>query len=94
MNLLYNGSNQPTKFTTKNWIQRNDQSRGTYNTNNDIRFKTAMLKSSLCDNSDVYILVKGRKKNTGAGANTDERNKGVIFENCAPFTNCKSILIL
>ena len=94
MNLLYNGSNQPTKFTTKNWIQRNDQSRGTYNTNNDIRFKTTMLKSSLCDNSDVYILVKGRIKITGAGANTDERNKGVIFENCAPFTNCKSILIL
>ena len=53
-----------------------------------------MLKSSLCDNSDVYILVKGRIKITGAGANTDERNKGVIFENCDPFTNCKSILIL
>ena len=94
MNLLYNGSNQPTKFTTKNWIERNDQSRRTYNTNKDITFKTTMLKSSLCDYSAVYILVKGRITITGAGANTDERNKGVIFENCAPFTNCKSIMIL
>ena len=60
MNLLDNTSNQTSKFRTKNWIEINDQSRGAYNTNSDIRFKTTMLKSSLCDYSDAYILVKGR----------------------------------
>ena len=93
--MLDNASNQPSKFRTKNWIEINDQSRGTYNTNSDIRFKTTMLKSSLCDYSDAYILVKGRITITGAGdtvANrqADERNKGVVFKNCASFTNCKN----
>ena len=58
MNLLDNASNQPSKFRTKNWVEMNDESRGTYNTNSQIKFKTTMLKSSLCDNSDVYTLVK------------------------------------
>ena len=54
-----------------------------------------MLKSSLCDYSDVYILVKGKITITGAGADTatrqaDERDKGVAFKNCAPFINCVS----
>ena len=54
-----------------------------------------MLKSSLCDNSDAYILVKGTITITGAGADAaarqaDERDKGVAFKNCAPFTNCIS----
>ena len=52
-----------------------------------------MLKSSLCDNSDAYILVKGTITITGVGDDAaarqaDERNKGVIFENCAPFIKC------
>ena len=88
INLLDNTPNQLSKFRTKNWIEINDQSRGVYNTNSDIRFKTTMLKSSLCDYSDAYILVKGRITITGAGADAaarqaDERNKGVIFKNCA-----------
>ena len=33
--------------------------RGTYNTNSQIEFKNSMLKSSLCNYSDAYILVKG-----------------------------------
>ena len=54
-----------------------------------------MLKSSLCDYSDAYILVKGKITITGAGDDVaarqaDERNKGVAFKNCAPFTSCKS----
>ena len=54
-----------------------------------------MLVSSLCDYSDAYILVKGKITITVAGdtvANrqVDARNKGVIFKNCVPFTNCKS----
>ena len=95
ISLLDNTSNKPSKFRTKNWIEINHQSRGTYNTNSDIRFKTTMLKSSLCDYSDAYILVKGRITITGAGDSVanrqaDDRNKGVVFKNCAPFTNCKS----
>ena len=54
-----------------------------------------MLRSSLCDYSDAYILVKGKIAITGAGDNAaarqaDERNKGVAFKNCAPFTSCIS----
>ena len=56
VSLLGNTSNQISKFKTKNWIEINDQTRRLYNTNNDIRFKTAMLKFSLCDYSDAYIL--------------------------------------
>ena len=60
-----------------------------------MKFKTAMLKSSLCDYSDAYILVKKTITITGAGADAaarqaDERNQGVIFKNCAPFTDCIS----
>ena len=55
-----------------------------------------MLKSSLCDYSDAYILSKGRitviaKNNSYAAARqADERNKGEIFQNCGPFINCNS----
>ena len=54
-----------------------------------------MLKSSLCDYSDAYILVKGKMTITGArddaaAIQADERDKGVAFKNCAQFTNWKS----
>ena len=86
-------SNKPSKFRTKNFVEINDESRGTYNVNSQIKFKTTMLKSSLCDYSDTYILVKGTITVAGAGDDTaarqaDERDKGVIFKNCVPFTNC------
>ena len=50
-----------------------------------------MLKSSLCDYSDAYILDKGTITVTEAGDDAaarqaDERDKGVVFKNCAPFT--------
>ena len=66
-----------------------------FNTNSDIRVKTTMLKSSLCDYSNAYILVKERITITGAGDDAaarkvDEKNKGVLFKICAPYTNCKS----
>ena len=88
-------SNQPFKFRTKNWDKINDESRGTYSVNSQIKFKTTILKSSLCDYSDVYFLVKGRITITEAGADAavrqaDERDKGVAFKNCAPFINCIS----
>ena len=54
-----------------------------------------MLRSSLCDYADAYILFKGTITITGAGDDAaarqaDEKNKGVIFKNCAPFTKCIS----
>ena len=57
-NLIDNASNQPSKFKTKNWVEINDELKGTYNVNIQIKFKTTMLKSSLFDYSDAYILVK------------------------------------
>ena len=92
--VVLSASNQPLKFRTRNWIEINDESRGSY-TSNDIKFKTTMLRSNLCDYGDAYIHVKGRITITGAGDNDaakrlGERNKGVIFKNCAPFTKCLS----
>ena len=52
-----------------------------------------MLKSSLCDYSDVYILVKGTTiidETSAVGAAPNNTKKKVIFKNCAPFTNCVS----
>ena len=89
-NFLETESNQPSKFRTRNWVKMNDESRGTY-TSNDIEFKTTSLRSNLCDYADAYILVKGTITVTGTGDDdavkqSDERKKGVIFKNCAPFT--------
>ena len=92
---LDNTPNQLSKFRTKNSIEINDQSWEVFNLNSDIRVKTTMLKSSSCDYIDAYILVKRRITITGSGAGAaarraDERDKGVILKNCAPFINCKS----
>ena len=94
-NLIDDTSSKLSKFRTKNWVEINDERRGTYNVNSQIKFKTTMLKYSLYDYSDAYILVKGKITITGAGADAaarqaDERDKGVAFKNCAPFTNCIS----
>ena len=92
-NLIDDASNQPSKFRTRNLVEINDESRGAYNVNSQIKFKTTMLKSSLCDYSDAYILVKGTisaNNTTAAGAAVNNTNRKVIFKNCAPFTNCIS----
>ena len=56
INLLDNTLNQPSKFRTKNWVKINDDLRETYNTNSQSKLKSSMLKSGLCDYSDVYLL--------------------------------------
>ena len=93
-NLLESTSDNPSKFRTRNWVEINDESRGNY-ANSDIRFKTTMLRSNLCGYADSYILVKGPITITGAGDDAaarqaDERDKGVTFKNCAPYTKCIS----
>ena len=47
------------KFVTKKWIEIYDQSEGNYNVNKEIRVKTSMLRSDLCDFKDAYNVVKG-----------------------------------
>ena len=93
-NLLENTSDNLLKFRTRNWVEINDDSSST-STNADVKFKSTMLKSNLCDYADAYILVKVTITITGVGdgdavKQLDERNKGVIFKNCAPFTKCIS----
>ena len=93
-NLLENTSNQLSKFRMRNWVEINDDSRGRY-TDEDIKFKTTMLKSNLCDYADAYVFVKGTITIIGDGDDNavrqaDERDKGVTFKNCAPFTKCIS----
>ena len=89
-NLMDDTSNQPSKFRTRNWVETNDESRGAYNVNSQIKYKTTMLQSSLCDYSDAYILVKGTisvNNTAAADAAVNNTKKKVIFKNCAPFTN-------
>ena len=93
-NLLDNASNKTPKFKTKKWVEINDDSRDIY-TNGDIKFKTKMRKSDLCYYADAYIFVKGTITITMAGNDdsaiqVDERDKGLVFKNCPPFTKCIS----
>ena len=92
INSLDNSPNQPSNFSAKIRIYINDEWRGTYTTNSQMKFKTTMLKSSLYDYSDVYILVKGaititgRKERADVSARqearlADKRNKVVTFKN-------------
>ena len=64
--MLDTASNQPSKFRTRNCVEINDKSRGTY-TSNDIKFKTTMLRSNLCDYTDAYMLQMWTITVTGAG---------------------------
>ena len=91
INLLDNTPNQATKFRTKNWVEINNDARGTHNKDNQIKFKTSLLKSSLCDYSDAYILVKRTISiEPQAEDNLNNADKKVVFKSCAPFTDCTS----
>ena len=91
INLLDKMPNQPSKFRTKNRVKINDDVRGTNNTNSQIKFKTSMLNSSLCDYSDAYILVKETitiAPVPPTAVNPNNNNKEVVFKNYVPFTDC------
>ena len=95
INLSDNTENEPYNFRARNLVKINDGSPGTYNKDNQIQFKTSKMRSNLCGFSDAYILATGTITVAGAGAEDnakrlDERSEGVIFKNCAPFTNCIS----
>ena len=77
------------KYVTKKWIEVYDQSQGNYDVNKEIRIKTSMLRSDLCDFSDAYIVVKGDITLEGDN-DANKRNKNLAFKNNAPFINCIS----
>ena len=76
------------RFVTKKWIEVYDQSEKHYSPNKEIRIKTSLLRSDLCDYSNTYIIVKGDINVTNP--NNAERNKAVAFTDNAPFINCIS----
>ena len=64
-------------------------SSGQYSDSKNIRFKTSILRSDLCDYSDAHIVVKRRISVTG-NENANRRNKKLTFKNNAPFRSCIS----
>ena len=85
--MLENTSNE---FRPKNWVEiKVDDAGGTYNRNSQIKSKTIILKSSLRDYSDAYVLVKGTITIAGAEAAT-QTSKHFIFKKCVWFTDCMS----
>ena len=78
-----------SKFVTKKWVEINDLSSGQYSASKNIRFKTSMLRSYLCDYNDAYIVVKGRISVKGTN-DANKRNKKLIVKNNAPFRSCIS----
>ena len=87
ISLLDNTPEQPSKFGTKNWVEIKNDAHGTYNKNNQIKFKILMAKSSLYDYGDAYKLDESGADNV---ERIDERKKGVIFKKCFSFTGCIS----
>ena len=88
-NLLDNKSTQSTKFKAKDWVPVNDDARRTYCTNIQIKLKASMSRTSLCDYSDAYILVKGTISIAQVLAPTQAENvsKNVVFKNRISETN-------
>ena len=83
-NLLGHATNQPSKFRTTNWVERNDDSKVRYD-NINIRFKTCMITS------DSYIFVEGTTavlNTAAAGVAVNNTNKKVLFKNFASFFDC------
>ena len=76
------------RFVTTRWIEIYDQSEKKYSVNKEIRIKTPMLKSDLCDFSNAYIVVKGTI--TITNPNDVNYKKEIAFKNNAPFINCIS----
>ena len=87
-NVLDTTSKNVHRFNTKKWIEVYDQSGGIYNTNKQIKFKTSILQSDLCDYSDAYIVVSGTI--TVADSNDANYKKELAFKSNAPFISCIS----
>ena len=85
VNLLNGSDNDNSRFATKKLYIIDSDSNGNYSQNDEIRFLTRSIESSLCDYSDAYILVTGNITATPNHAATQ-----VVFRNCAPFEKCRT----
>ena len=85
VNLLNGSENDNSKFATKKWYIIDSESNGSYSQNDQIKFLTRSIESSLCDYSDAYISVTGNITATPNNAVTQ-----VVFKNCAPFGKCRT----
>ena len=85
VNLFNSSDNENSKFETKKWYIIDSESNGNYSKDEERKFLTRSIESSLCDYSDAYILVTGNITATANNAATQ-----VIFKNCAPFEKCKT----
>ena len=77
-------TNQPSKFRTRNCVEINHESRGRYD-NSNIRFKSSMIRSNLCDYIDAYIFAKGTTtvpNMAAAGAAVNHTHEKLVFKNC------------
>ena len=75
------------RYVTKKWKKRYDQSEKNKSVNKEIRIKTSMLRSDLCDFSDAYIVVKGDITLESDNI-ANKHNKNLVFKNNAPFKSC------
>ena len=85
VNLLNGSNNENSKFATKKWYVIDSESNGNYSKDEEIKFLTRSIESSLCDYSDAYILVTGSIRITRGNQNIK-----VVFKNCAPFKQCRT----
>ena len=85
VNLLNDSNNNNSKFATKKWYVIDGETNGNYLPDNENKFLTSSLVSSLCDYSDVYILVTGNINVTCGDGNTK-----LALKNCSPFKKCRT----
>ena len=85
VNLLNGSDNENSRFATKKWYIIDSLSKGNYSQNDEIKFLTRSIESSLFDYSDAYILVTVNITTTPNNAATQ-----VVFKNCAPFKKCRT----
>ena len=83
--MLNSSENEYSKFATKKWYVIDSESKGVYSHENEIKFLTSSLESSLCDYSDAYVLVTRNIAVVGANNNTK-----VAFKNCTPLRKCRT----
>ena len=85
VNLLNGSDNENSKFATKKWYIIDSESNGNYSQNDEIKFLTKSIESSLCDYSDAYLLVTGNITATPNNAVTQ-----VVFKIFAPSKDCRT----
>ena len=95
VNLLNGSDNENSKFATRKWYIIDSEPKGNYSRNDEIKFLTGSIESSICDYCDAYILVTGNISIKRGNA-ADTTNIAlvvitqVIFKSCAPFKKCRT----